>query len=60
MTLQTSALENFRLCQWEDERTVKRAQTVSEDPHLRERNLKYTLPSLGGLDCLCGVDGRWS
>jgi hypothetical protein len=38
VTLQTSAPENFRLCRWGDERTVKRAQTGSEDPHRRERN----------------------
>ena len=37
MTLQTCAPENFRLCRWGDERTVKRVQTVSEDPHRRER-----------------------
>jgi hypothetical protein len=29
---------DFRSCRWGDERTVKRAQTVSEDPHRRERN----------------------
>ena len=29
--------EYFRSCWWGDERTVKRAQTVSEDPHWRER-----------------------
>ena len=39
MTLQTSAPENFRSCRWGDERTVKRAQTGSEDPHRRERKL---------------------
>jgi hypothetical protein len=38
VTLQTRAAENFRSCRWGDERTVKRAQTVSEDPHRRERN----------------------
>ena len=37
MTLQTCAPENFRLCRWRDERTVKPAQRVSEDPHRRER-----------------------
>jgi hypothetical protein len=31
--------ENFSSCRWGDERTVKRVQTVSEDPHRRERNL---------------------
>jgi hypothetical protein len=36
--LQTCAPENFRSCRWGDERTVKRAQTGSEDPHRRERN----------------------
>ena len=39
MTLQKRAPENFRSCRWGDERTVKRAQTVSEDPHRRERKL---------------------
>ena len=38
MILQTCAPENFRSCRWGDERTVKGAQTVSEDPHWRERN----------------------
>jgi hypothetical protein len=37
VTLQTRVAENFRLCRWGDERMVKRAQTVSEDPHRRER-----------------------
>jgi hypothetical protein len=37
VTLQTCAPENFRSCRWGDERTVKRAQTVSEDPNRRER-----------------------
>ena len=37
MTLQTRVPENFHSCRWGDERTVKRAQTVSEDPHRRER-----------------------
>jgi hypothetical protein len=32
VTLQTRAAENFRACRWGYERTVKRAQTVSEDP----------------------------
>ena len=35
--LQTYAPENFCSCRLGDERTVKRAQTVSEDPHRRER-----------------------
>ena len=38
VTLQTRAPENFRSCRWGDERTVKREQTVSEDPHRRDRN----------------------
>jgi hypothetical protein len=29
----------FPLCRWGDERTVKRAQTVSEDPPRREQNV---------------------
>jgi hypothetical protein len=37
VTLQTRATENFRSCRWGDERTVKRAQTVSDDPHRREQ-----------------------
>jgi hypothetical protein len=37
VTLQTRAPENFRLSRWGDELTVKRAQTVSEDSHRRER-----------------------
>ena len=36
MILQTLVPENFRSCRWGDERTVKRAQTVSEDPNRRE------------------------
>jgi hypothetical protein len=32
VTLQTCAAENFRSCRWGDERTVKRAQKVSEAP----------------------------
>jgi hypothetical protein len=35
VTLQTHAPENFRLCRWGDERTAKRAQTVSEDLYRR-------------------------
>ena len=35
--LQTRAPKNFRSCRWGDERTVKRAQTGSKDPHRRER-----------------------
>jgi hypothetical protein len=27
----------FPLCQWGDKQTVKRVQTVSEDPHRREQ-----------------------
>ena len=45
MTLQTCAPENFRLCRWGDERTVKRAQMVSEDPHRRERKFVYACVS---------------
>jgi hypothetical protein len=37
LTLQIRSPENFRFCRWGDERTVKRAQTVSEDPHRRKR-----------------------
>ena len=37
------APENFRSCRWGDERTVKRAQTVSEDPHRRERKFFFLL-----------------
>jgi hypothetical protein len=40
VTLQTCAPENFRSYRWEDELTVKRAQTVSEDPHRHERKFK--------------------
>ena len=46
MTLQTRAPENFRLCRWGDERTVNRAQTVSEDPHRRERKLQFIFEKL--------------
>ena len=35
--LQTCAPEKFPLMLMGDKRTVKRAQTVSEDPHRRER-----------------------
>jgi hypothetical protein len=41
VTLQTHAPENFHLCRWGDERTVKRAQTVSDDPHWRELKLSF-------------------
>ena len=41
VTLQTHAPQNFRSCRWGDERTVKRAQTGSEDPHRRERKSVY-------------------
>ena len=41
MTLQTCAPENFCSCRWGEERTVKRAQTVSEDPHRLERKFVY-------------------
>jgi hypothetical protein len=41
VTLQTCAPENFRSCQLGDERMVKRAQTVSEDPHRRERKFSF-------------------
>ena len=43
MTLQTDAAENFRSYQWGDERTVKRTQTVSKEPHRRERKLSDTV-----------------
>ena len=47
MILQTCAPENFRSCRWGDERTVKHAQTGSEDPHRRERNwLLFSLSEL--------------
>jgi hypothetical protein len=39
VTLQTHAPEYFHLCRCGDERTVKRVQTVSEDPHRRELDL---------------------
>jgi hypothetical protein len=51
VTLQTHVLENFRSCRWGDEQTVKRAQTVSEDPR-RKRNISnmfISLLVLGGL-----------
>ena len=53
MTLQTRAPENFRLCQWGDERTVKRAQTVSKTPIGASGNLtrakdRYSSMFLGG------------
>jgi hypothetical protein len=41
VALQTRVLEKFCSCQWGDKRTAKHAQTVSEDPHRRER-VKYT------------------
>jgi hypothetical protein len=37
VTLQKRELKNFRLCQWGDERTVKRTQTMIEDPHWHKR-----------------------
>ena len=40
VTLQKRAPENFRSCRWGEERTVKSAQTGSEDPHRRERKFK--------------------
>ena len=43
MTLQKGPPENFHLCRWGDMRTVKRAQTVSEDPHRRERKFSSVL-----------------
>ena len=43
VTLQTCVPENFRSCRWGGERTVKRAQTGSEDPHRRERKLIFFL-----------------
>ena len=49
MTLQTQAPENFHLCRWGDERTVKRAQTVSEDPHLRKRKFVNIIEFSGNL-----------
>ena len=45
MTLQTCAVENFHSCEWRDEQTVKRAQTLNEDPHQCER--KFELNILG-------------
>jgi hypothetical protein len=41
VTLQTCVPENFRLCRWGEERTIKRAQMVSEDPHRRERKFRF-------------------
>jgi hypothetical protein len=46
VTLQTHAPENFRLCRWGDGRTVKRVQTVSEDPHRRERNFPQVVQEI--------------
>ena len=40
VTLQTREQEMFCLCRWKDEQTVKRAQTLSKDPHRRERILQ--------------------
>ena len=37
-TLQKPVPKNVRSCKWGDKRTVKRVQTVSVDPHLREPN----------------------
>ena len=37
VTLQTHVPKNFHSCRWGDEQMVKRAQTVSKDPHRRER-----------------------
>ena len=51
VTLQTRAQENFRSCWRGDERTVQRAQTVSEDPHRRERKLQYIM--ISKIDILC-------
>ena len=42
-TLQTCAPENIRSHRWGDEGMVKRAQTVSEDPHRRERKFQILL-----------------
>ena len=49
MTLQTCVPENFQSCRWGDERTVKRAQTGSEDPHRRERKVKKKSRRLAGM-----------
>ena len=38
MTLQTCAPENFSLCRWGDERTVKCAQTVERGPPIGVSN----------------------
>ena len=50
MTLQTRAPENFCSCRWGDERTVKRAQMVSEDPHRRERKFSIKTPAISSQD----------
>ena len=57
VTLQTRAPENFRSCWWGDERTVQRAQTVSEDPHRRERNFLYLWLKQQSQKCSCKKDG---
>ena len=49
VTLQTRAPENFRSCRWGDERTAKRAQTGSEDPHRRERKFSSNILTT----CIC-------
>ena len=57
MTLQTCVPENFRSCRWGDERTVKRAQTGSEDPHRRERKFCVLLSQSSHLMLFsCGVE----
>ena len=51
MPLQTCKPEKFCSCRWMDKWMVKRAQTVSEDPHRRERiNLTIT-PKCHGANC---------
>ena len=52
MTLKTRKLENFRSFRWGDEPRVKRAQTVSEDPHQRE--WKFSLKT--SLVCCVAVE----
>ena len=43
MTLQTFAAENLCCFRWGDERTVKCAQMVSKDPHLRDRKFYFKI-----------------
>jgi hypothetical protein len=53
VTLQTRAPENFHSGRWGDERTIKSAQTVSEDPHRRERKFIQFLLVLENFKILC-------